>query len=286
MTEVNSGHLLVLILDTNPSQPSFLGQNPARFTQWIDGSLAFLNSHLCLNQINEAALISSGSQSSTFLFPREDEVTLPEAIDGQFEGFRKLEYLVRSQLSQIIQQELHGPIVRQSLVAGGLCMALSYINRYLNEREGRKARILVLTAFGASSSHYMNYMNAFFTAQRLGVPIDTCVLERDSGLLQQGSDITGGRYFRLDKIEKFLQVLIWLFLPDTSTRGQLGLPTSANVDYRAACFCHRQLVDIGYVCSVCLSIFCKLTPICSTCQTVFPNMPNMLIKKKKNKNSS
>lgn len=103
MTEVNSGHLLVLILDTNPSQPSFLGQNPARFTQWIDGSLAFLNSHLCLNQINEAALISSGSQSSTFLFPREDEVTLPEAIDGQFEGFRKLEYLVRSQLSQIIQ---------------------------------------------------------------------------------------------------------------------------------------------------------------------------------------
>ena len=91
----------------------------------------------------------------------------------------------------IFRQELHGPIVRQSLVAGGLCMALSYINRYLNEREGRKARILVLTAFGASSSHYMNYMNAFFTAQRLGVPIDTCVLERDSGLLQQGSDITG-----------------------------------------------------------------------------------------------
>ena len=70
-------------------------------------------------------------------------------------------------------------------------MALSYVNRYFRQREGRKARILVLTASGSTSFHYMNYMNAFFTAQRLGVPIDTCVLECDSGLLQQGADITG-----------------------------------------------------------------------------------------------
>ena len=118
----------------------------------------------------------------------------------------------------------------------------------------------------------MNYMNAFLTAQRLGVPMDSCVLEKDSGLLQQGCDITGGRYFRLDKIDKFLQVLIWLFLPDTAQRSQLGLPTPANVDYRAACFCHRELVDVGFVCSVCLSIFCRFTPICSTCGTVFRNM--------------
>ena len=121
----------------------------------------------------------------------ETEEPLPEAIDGQFEGFRRVEYSVRTRLTQLVSQELQGPVVRQSLVAGGLCMAMSYINRYLNEREDRKARILVLTASGATSAHYMNYMNAFFTAQRLGVPIDACVLERDSGLLQQGSDITG-----------------------------------------------------------------------------------------------
>ena len=105
--------------------------------------------------------------------------------------FLQVEYFVRTRLTQLVSAELQGPIVRQSLVAGGLCMALSLINRYLKEREGRKARILVLTASGAASAHYMNYMNGFFTAQRLGVPIDCCVLERDSGLLQQGSDITG-----------------------------------------------------------------------------------------------
>ena len=48
----------------------------------------------------------------------------------------------------------------------------------------------------------------------------------------------------------------WLFLPDPTIRSKLTLPPRAQVDYRAACFCHRQLIDIGYVCSVCLSSKC------------------------------
>ena len=45
----------------------------------------------------------------------------------------------------------------------------------------------------------------------------------------------------------------WVFLPEPSTRKKLTLPPKVQVDYRAACFCHRNLIDIGYVCSVCLS---------------------------------
>lgn len=45
----------------------------------------------------------------------------------------------------------------------------------------------------------------------------------------------------------------WVFLPDCEQRAQLVLPPPVHVDYRAACFCHRNLIDIGYVCSVCLS---------------------------------
>ena len=91
---------------------------------------------------------------------------------------------------------------------------------------------------------------------------------------------SGGYYFKIDRIERLLQILIWIYLPDTNSRHQFGLPPQANVDFRAACFCHRQLVDVGFVCSVCLSIFCKFSPICTTCNTVFANMPNMLKKKK------
>ena len=163
-------------------------------------------------------------------------------------------------------------------------MALSYIHRKERDATHLNARILVMTASGATASQYMNYMNAFFTAQKLGLPIDACMLEKDSGLLQQGADITGGLYMRVDNIDSLLQFLVWAFLPQTGMRGQLGMPAAAKVDYRAACFCHRQLVDIGFVCSVCLSIFCKFSPICTTCHTVFKNptaLPNLVKKKKK-----
>ncbi|KAJ4306994.1 RNA polymerase II transcription factor B subunit 4 [Collariella sp. IMI 366227] len=68
----------------------------------------------------------------------------------------------------------------------------------------------------------------------------------------------------------------------TSTKGKtkLGLgasvsdllvtPSADAVDFRAACFCHRRVVDTGFVCSICLSIFCEVPPggECLTCGTV------------------
>lgn len=43
------------------------------------------------------------------------------------------------------------------------------------------------------------------------------------------------------------------FLPGIGARRYLQLPTQEQIDLRAACFCHKKIVDIGYVCSVCLS---------------------------------
>ena len=34
-------------------------------------------------------------------------------------------------------------------------------------------------------SQYMNFMNVVFTAQKLSVVIDACILDNESGLLQQ-----------------------------------------------------------------------------------------------------
>ncbi|KAK0555521.1 RNA polymerase II transcription factor B subunit 4 [Tilletia horrida] len=52
--------------------------------------------------------------------------------------------------------------------------------------------------------------------------------------------------------------------------GVLRLPTLDSVDFRAACFCHRTVVDIGFVCSVCLSIFCEPRKQCLICSSRFP----------------
>jgi hypothetical protein len=108
--------------------------------------------------------------------------------------------------------------------------------------------------------------------------IDSCTLIQDSSLLQQASSLTSGLYFKIPQLNGILNYLLWLFLPDEKTRKMLVYPTKTEVDFRAACFCHHKLIDAGYVCSVCLSVFCSFTPICTTCNANFKFDVNMLKK--------
>jgi hypothetical protein len=117
----------------------------------------------------------------------------------------------------------------------------------------------------------------FFQLKK-GVVIDSCTLGQDSSLMQQASSLTNGLYFKIPNMNGILNYLLWLFLPDVETRKMLVYPPKTEVDFRAACFCHHKLIDIGYVCSVCLSVFCSFTPICTTCNTNFKFDVQMLKK--------
>ena len=59
------------------------------------------------------------------------------------------------------------------------------------------------------------------------------------------------------------------YAADPFSRQFLRLPKPSSVDFRASCFCHKQPIDVGYVCSVCLSIFCEQLPACITCGADF-----------------
>jgi transcription initiation factor TFIIH subunit 3 len=96
-------------------------------------------------------------------------------------------------------------------------------------------------------------MNSIFAAQRKRIPIDILKLAGDTVLLQQASDATGGVYMKPERPEGILQYLMMGFLPDVTARRSFVMPSAGGVDFRAACFCHRKVVDVGFVCSVCLS---------------------------------
>jgi transcription initiation factor TFIIH subunit 3 len=128
------------------------------------------------------------------------------------------------------------------------------------------SRILILSASPDNSAQYIPTMNAIFAAQRLGIPIDVLTLASASTFLQQAADATGGIHLaRTTAVSHagLLQTLMLGFLPDPTARQNLILPAQASgsgaggVDFRAACFCHRRIVDVGFVCSICLSIFCE-----------------------------
>ena len=163
-------------------------------------------------------------------------------------------------------------------------------------RRRAKPRILVISAAPDSPPQYIPTMNAIFSAQRAGAAVDAIALGGydaagaaaaaaaggggaggspaggGSAYLQQAAHLTGGLYVRPSRPEALLQYLLTAFAADTATRAHLDIAQPAGVDYRASCFCHKRVVDTGFICSVCLSIFCKdnmRLAACPTCKSEF-----------------
>ncbi|KAK9887356.1 hypothetical protein WA026_022025 [Henosepilachna vigintioctopunctata] len=282
-SSVDESSLVVIIFDSNPGQ-KLLRENPHLLTHCLDSIISFSNSHLMQKSQNKLAVMACHSRKSDFIYPGPGKPLDIRQVDGQYETFTLVEKTIKQNLAKHLAGE-SAMLNTESLLAGAIAMALCYISRLQRTKSPAftlNSRILVVTGSSDSASQYMNYMNVFFTAQKQNVVIDVCALDQHLSLLQQGCDITGGLYLRLPQLQGLLQYLLWVFLPEPPIRQKLVLPPPVKVDYRAACFCHREMIDIGYVCSVCLSIFCKFSPICTTCHTVF-KIPALAVKSKKKK---
>ncbi|VDO34371.1 unnamed protein product [Haemonchus placei] len=111
-------------------------------------------------------------------------------------------------------------------------------------------------------------MNLFFSAAKHGICVDVVSLVEPSPLLQQAADITGGIFLQAEKPSKLLSSMMMHLLGDPSSRSLFPQPILKEVDYRASCVCHHELVSSGWVCSVCLSVLCQFTPICKALNTL------------------
>lgn len=262
--------LVVVLLDTNPF---FWSSSSLSFSQFLSHVLAFLNSLLTLNQLNQVVVIATGYNSCDYIFDSSSD------LNRSFENGRmpvmcssllqKLEeFLIKDE--QLSKEEPEGRI-KSSLLSGSLSMALCYIQRVF--RSGAlhpHPRILCLQGSPDGPEQYVAIMNAIFSAQRSMVPIDSCYIgAQSSAFLQQASYITGGVHHKPQNLDGLFQYLVTIFAADLHSRSFLHLPKPVGVDFRASCFCHKNTIDMGYICSVCLSIFCKHQKKCSTCGSVY-----------------
>ncbi|XP_034676695.1 general transcription and DNA repair factor IIH subunit TFB4 isoform X2 [Vitis riparia] len=240
--------LLVVLLDTNPF---FWSTASLPFSKFLSHVLAFLNSILLINQLNQVVVIATGCNSCNFIFDSSSVPANPNLENGRMPALcsnllQKLEEFVTG--DEKLSKEVLAAGIGSSLLSGSLSMALCYIQRVF--RTGPlhpQPRILCLQGSPDGPEQYVAVMNAIFSAQRSMVPIDSCVMgAQHSAFLQQT-----------------------VFATDLHSRRFLQLPKPAGVDFRASCFCHKNTIDMGYICSVCLSIFCKHHKKCSTCGSVF-----------------
>ncbi|KAF3912338.1 hypothetical protein AA313_de0206155 [Arthrobotrys entomopaga] len=230
------------------------------------------------------------------LTPEQQKVVSQQKA-SQYRVFRLIEDEVRASYRRLIKSTTVQDLETNpngSALSGALGLALSYINRVcfggtggrsgvgeekikVNSAGGRvddtgrimHAKILILSVTPDPAPQYIPVMNSVFAAQRLKVPIDVCKLREATVFLQQAADATGGVYMEPEHPKGLLQYLMMGFLPDQLARESIILPTKVDVDFRAACFCHKKVLDIGFVCSICLSIFCQPPEgaVCSTCDT-------------------
>ncbi|CAM9891327.1 unnamed protein product, partial [Ectocarpus sp. 8 AP-2014] len=134
-------------------------------------------------------------------------------------------------------------------LAGSLSKGLCYVNRKMRESssiQASPARALVLSGSPDVPETYNSVMNAIFSAQKAGVLVDCAVLGESSTFLQQAAYLTGGLYLEHQGVG-LAQYMFATFLPSQSCRKYLKLRTQQSVDFRAACFCHKRVVDIAYV---------------------------------------
>ncbi|KAI0785632.1 transcription factor Tfb4-domain-containing protein [Abortiporus biennis] len=292
---------LSIILDLSPTQwhlfaqPSPTNAHPLSLSSFLSQLFAFLNAHIACKDENTLTVYGAFPGKSILLYSSvnitaSSSETEAPADANTYRPFKILDSTIATSISQqldeLSEMNEEAPVSLVSALTKSLC----YINRNSNssseslsktktklEELGVEAeamldpRVLIISVSPDQSAAYISMMNSIFSAQKLKVTIDVCKLYGpDSVFLQQAAHLTGGSYIYLERPDALLQYLTMSFLPPPSLRTLISVPTQDKIDFRAACFCHKQIVDIGFVCSVCLSIFCKPVPVCSTCRTKFP----------------
>ena len=285
--------LLALLVETSTSYWSSvsteeadadrIGSGQLDLQGFLEQLLVFVNTFLLLSEDNQLVIFSVHGNSCNILYETPDVAAMGGSADlpkasaasvGRSGAGAQIVERIRT-LTQQAEGSMEGPALQPAL-SGALSRALCYLKGRSNSgwgtssARGLSSRILCLQGSPDVQSQYIACMNSIFSAQKAGIPIDTCMLGRsDSAFLQQAMHLTKGVYFRPPRPSALLQYLLTVFTADSYSRSLLQLPKPLGVDFRASCFCHKKAIDLGYVCSVCLSIFCKGMPECTTCGSSF-----------------
>ncbi|KAG8863527.1 RNA polymerase II transcription factor B subunit 4 [Tulasnella sp. 330] len=239
--------------------------------------LILINAHLASRDDNTLAAIGAFPQTSEMIYTSSGGRGEGEDEDEMFEGvedansYRPFRVVDSALLDRVLKEmEKHaGGSDGSGRGSGGLVAAITkglcHINKIMHTSTEvttasdsvavgptvttavTSPKILILSVSPDSSTSYIPLMNSIFAAQKLKVKIDVCkIYGPDTVFLQQASYLTGGSYIHMERRDALLQYLMMCFLPPSSLSAILATPTQDKIEFRAACFCHKNIVDIGF----------------------------------------
>eukprot|EP00892_Ulva_mutabilis_P008289 jgi/Ulvmu1/5832/UM025_0090.1 len=240
--------------------------------EYIGQICTFFNTFQLLNDSNRLAVLASCNTGVACLYTDFELLLDPEAV------------VVRGAAAEAVVENLTGIVEGDppsdepdgsvcNHMSAALSKAMCMISRYASRSQtsaSPAARILILQASPDVTNQYIACMNAIFSAQRLNVAIDgIAITSIKSSFIEQAAHMTNGMYLQPTNPNALLQYLSSCFAASVPTRELLELPKPKGASFKATCFCHANAVDVGFVCSVCLSVFCGPLATCMTCGTEF-----------------
>lgn len=212
--------------------------------------LTFLHAQNVL-QDSQTRMIISSPQGSSWLTLETQEYS---DIYPPFDRINQL-------LIKGIENMSHGS---HSPIASALSLALCGLQ---NQDD---PRILIVSYQSDMPSEYIPVMNCIFAAQKSNISIDVLRYSTENSLfLSQASFLTNGYYYQTTLQKELIQVLFTIFIVPKNLRSDLILPEQQVTDLRPLCFCHKNTLEMGHVCTICLSIYCGRVDVCSSCGTTF-----------------
>lgn len=132
---------------------------------------------------------------------------------------------------------------------------LGYALLLAHKEKKKEGRILFFFSGGSP----LNLIKCAFTARKWSIPIN-CVISSERFTSQIGN-VFKGSSFLISSSRSLFEFLL------QSVSLQLGhKERDASVQ---VCICHRKEIRTGYICPICLGLYCAFVPLCKHCKTKF-----------------
>ncbi|KAI5162680.1 transcription initiation factor TFIIH subunit 3 [Nematocida ausubeli] len=135
------------------------------------------------------------------------------------------------------------------------CRDLGYALLLVQKEKRDRSKIL----FFSSGSTSLNFIKCAFTAKKQNIHVD-CVIPHD-GFASQISDVLNRPAFSISSTESLFEYLMGMLSMD------FGRISKKNLS--RFCICHHKEIQTGYLCPICLGLYCKFVPLCKHCKTRF-----------------
>ncbi|CEF68261.1 General transcription factor IIH subunit 3 [Strongyloides ratti] len=229
---------------------------------------AFGSQHLSSAPTNKFVLLAAGKNiSNKFIYISDQSENVGASIE------------ILNSIQKTFRNVLH---IRDKSkyveYASPLALALCQIRKFKSNSNKGQNKITIINLSPVTDWERDMILNCAFAAKQYNILIDVIAfaLHQTSPVLHQCCDITGGTHVHVEKPYLLLQYLNKYVSPDEDMRVSLKNTFNGEVDYCPTCICHGKSLNIGFVCSVCLSIHCAPDSECYSCKTIFNKSPPTL----------